>query len=73
MCLPDRVVGSRVDVHPDEGGDRRGEEEGSAAGLGPEEIPERRLEAPRPRRPLRKGTAGFRALRHDGNLRRQVR
>src|ERR687884_120862 len=42
---PDRVVGARVDVHPDERGGRGGEQDGGAARLGAQELPQRRLEA----------------------------
>ena len=48
---PERLVGRRVDVHPDERGDGRGEQDGRAAGLGAQEVAQRRLQAPRPRRP----------------------
>ena len=48
---PERVVRRRVDVHPDERGDRRGEQDRGAAGLRAQELAQRRLEAPRPRRP----------------------
>ena len=48
---PDRVVGARVDVHPDQRGGRRREQHGGAARLRAQELPQRRLDAPRPRRP----------------------
>src|SRR5439155_6255351 len=64
MRLPDGLVRRRVDVHPREGGNRRGEQEGRATGLGAEELPERRLEASRPGRPLCEGSAGFLTHRH---------
>jgi hypothetical protein len=38
---PHRRVGASVDVYPDEGGDRRGEQDGGAAGLGLEERAKR--------------------------------
>ena len=43
------LVGVRVDVHPHERGDRGGEQHGGTAGLGAEELPQRRLEVARPR------------------------
>ena len=46
--VPDRVVGRRVDVDPDECGDRSAEQDRSASGLGTQKFPERRLEVPRP-------------------------
>ena len=48
---PERVVGRCVDVHPDEGGDGRREQDRRAAGLRTQELPQRRLEGPCPRRP----------------------
>jgi len=50
---PERVVGRRVDVDPDECGDRRRQEDRRAAGLGAEELSQRRLEVPRPGGPAR--------------------
>ena len=50
---PERVVRRRVDVHPDERGGRRGQQDRRTAGLGAEELPQRRLHAARPGRSSR--------------------
>ena len=47
---PDMPVRRCVDVRPHEGGDRSGEQDRRAAGLGAQEAPQRRLEVPHPGR-----------------------
>ena len=50
---PHGVVRRRVDVHPHQRGDGRSEQDRRATRLGADELAQRRLEVPRPRRPLR--------------------
>lgn len=55
---PERVIGRRVDVHPDECRDGRRQQDRRAAGLGAQELAQRRLEAPSPGRSSRSLSRG---------------